>query len=68
MKRLLRKLEAALAAAAFAEEGDADTARQIVAEAEQDGDRSAPPRRGASRRPAPCAPTPLPVARRVRGA
>jgi hypothetical protein len=64
MKRLLRKLEAALAAAAFAEEGDADTARRIVAEAEQDaapGDRA----KGApARRPV----TPLPAARRARGA
>jgi hypothetical protein len=35
MKALIRKIEAALAAAAFAEEGDADTARTIVAEAEE---------------------------------
>lgn len=34
MKRLKTKLEAALAAVAFAEEGEVDTARQMVAEAE----------------------------------
>jgi hypothetical protein len=68
MKRLLRKLQAALTAAAFAEEGDADTARHIVAEAEQDGGRSTPPGREASgQRSAPRA-VPLPVTRRARGA
>jgi hypothetical protein len=36
MNRLLRKIEAALAAVAFAEEGDADTARRIMAEAGTD--------------------------------
>ncbi len=34
MKRLLRKIEAALVAAAFAEEGDAEGARLILADAE----------------------------------
>jgi len=34
-KRLLSKIEALLVAAAFAEEGEAETARQIVAEAEE---------------------------------
>ncbi len=34
IKRLLKKLEATMAAAAFAEEGDAETARRIVAEAD----------------------------------
>jgi hypothetical protein len=33
MKRLLRKIDAALAAVAFAEEGDADTARLMLADA-----------------------------------
>jgi hypothetical protein len=64
MKRLLRKLEAALAAAAFAEEGDAETARRIVAEAEQDAAPGARPEKSSAPRPA----TPLPVARRARGA
>ena len=36
MNRLLRKIEAALAAVAFAEEGDADTARRIMTEAGTD--------------------------------
>jgi hypothetical protein len=35
MKAFIRKIEAALAAAAFAEEGDVDTARQIVSDAEK---------------------------------
>ncbi len=34
IKRLLKKLEATMAAVAFAEEGDAGTARQIMAEAD----------------------------------
>lgn len=34
MRRLLEKLEAMLTAAAFAEEGDVDTARRLLAEAE----------------------------------
>jgi hypothetical protein len=41
MKALLRKIEAALAAAAFAEEGEADTARRMLAQA--DADRMAGP-------------------------
>lgn len=36
MRKLLKKIEAAFAAAAFAEEGDAETARRIVAEAGTD--------------------------------
>jgi hypothetical protein len=36
MRKLLRKFEALLTAAAFAEEGDVETARQIVREAEGD--------------------------------
>jgi hypothetical protein len=36
MKRLMRKLEAALAAVAFAEEGEVDTARRIAADAAED--------------------------------
>lgn len=34
VRTLLKRIEAMFAAAAFAEEGEADTARQIVAEAE----------------------------------
>lgn len=34
MKTLLRKIEAALAAAAFAEEGEVDTARRMLSEAD----------------------------------
>jgi hypothetical protein len=34
MKRLLAKIEALMAAVAFAEEGEVETARQIMAEAE----------------------------------
>jgi hypothetical protein len=34
MKRLLEKIEAALTAAAFAEEGEVETARRIMAEPE----------------------------------
>jgi hypothetical protein len=37
-KRLLAKIEALLVAAAFAEEGEAETARQIAAEAEADAE------------------------------
>jgi hypothetical protein len=33
MKRLLKKIESALTAAAFAEEGEAETAREILREA-----------------------------------
>jgi hypothetical protein len=36
MKKLLRKLEAAMTAVAFAEEGDAETARRIMAEVGRD--------------------------------
>lgn len=36
MKRLLKKLEAALTAAAFAEEGEVETAREILREAGAD--------------------------------
>ncbi len=42
MKNLLRKLEAVLAATAFAEEGEAETARRIMVEAGM----PAAPRRG----------------------
>jgi hypothetical protein len=44
MKKALDKFEASMAAAAFAEEGDADTARQIMAEAGKD--RTADPQSG----------------------
>ncbi len=36
MKRLLRRIEAALAAVAFAEEGEAEMAKRIVADADRD--------------------------------
>lgn len=36
MRKLLKKIEAAFAAAAFAEEGEAETARQIVIEADRE--------------------------------
>ncbi len=48
MKTLLRKIEAALAAAAFAEEGDSDTARWIMAEAGVDQTADPQPRQAAS--------------------
>lgn len=50
VKKLLEKLEALFAAAAFAEEGEVEAARQIVAQAE----RAEPPlaaARGAKRAP-----------------
>lgn len=64
MRRLLKRLEALFAAAAFAEEGDADTARHLAVEAERD--EGAP----VERLPAPSrpAPGPLPVPTRARGA
>jgi len=37
VRKLLRKLEALFAAVAFAEEGEAETARQLLAEADRDG-------------------------------
>jgi hypothetical protein len=37
MRKLLAKIEALMAAAAFAEEGEVETARQIAAEAGVDG-------------------------------
>jgi hypothetical protein len=45
MRKLLRKLEALLTAAAFAEEGDVETARRIVREAEGDERRTGEPPR-----------------------
>lgn len=36
MRKLLKKIEAALTAAAFAEEGEVETARRILSEADQD--------------------------------
>ncbi len=47
MKRAWKKLEAAFAAAALAEEGDVETARELLAEADEPGteaDRREPPR------------------------
>lgn len=55
MKGFIRKIEAAFAAAAFAEEGEAEAARQMVAEAE-DFTRAAPRRDDVRSRPAPRAP------------
>jgi hypothetical protein len=52
VRRLLKRIEAALAAIAFAEADEHETARSMVAEAEQDA--AAPPRsspRGRARRP-----------------
>jgi hypothetical protein len=37
MKKLMEKIEAALAATAFAEEGEVETARRIMAETETRG-------------------------------
>ncbi len=45
IKRLLRKLEATMAAVAFAEEGDAETARQIMADADANEGAKPQPRR-----------------------
>ncbi len=45
MKKLLRKIEAALTAAAFAEEGEFETARRVVAEGEREGASPPGPRR-----------------------
>lgn len=43
MKKLLRKIDAALAAVAFAEEGEVDAARQLLADAaDPGGDAKAP--------------------------
>jgi tRNA(Ile2) C34 agmatinyltransferase TiaS len=55
VRKLLKKMEALFAAAAFAEEGDVETARQIVAEAGNDeptpdGGRGVRKARGAPRR------------------
>jgi hypothetical protein len=41
MRKLIEKLQALLTAAAFAEEGDVETARRMVLEAE--GERQVPP-------------------------
>ncbi|MBI4849154.1 MAG: hypothetical protein HY808_11365 [Nitrospirae bacterium] len=45
MKRLLRKLENIYAAAAYAEEGEHDTAREIMRDEEQKVDRITPTKR-----------------------
>ncbi len=50
MKRLLKKLETALTAAAFAEEGEAETAREILREAGAD-EKADPARRRPLLRP-----------------
>jgi hypothetical protein len=51
MRRLLKWLEAAFVATAFAEEDDADTARRMIAEAEHGADRPAPEAPAAAPRP-----------------
>ena len=54
--RWLEKLEAAAAAAAFAEEGEAETARQLLAEQAVEDEGSAPAVRPVPRPPARGAP------------
>jgi hypothetical protein len=49
MRKLLKKIEAALTAAAFAEEGEVETARRILSEADQDAGRTEGKRRRPSR-------------------
>ncbi len=49
MRKLLKRIQAALTAAAFAEEGEVGMARQVLAEAER-GDETAAPGRKPSRR------------------
>ncbi len=57
MKKLLRRIEADLAAAAFAEEGEADTARWIMAEAATDRPADTQGKQAESRSgSSPCAP------------
>ncbi len=51
MRKLLQRIQAALTAAAYAEEGEVEMARQVVAEAER-GDAGATPGRKPAR-PAP---------------
>jgi hypothetical protein len=59
VKAFIRKIEAALAAAAFAEEGDVDTARQVVAEAERSPAADRDLRRETARPRSAAAPRPL---------
>jgi hypothetical protein len=47
VRKLLKRIQAALTAAAFAEEGEADMARQVLAEAERGDETAAPGRRRA---------------------
>ncbi len=51
MRELLKRIQAALTAAAFAEEGEAEMARQVLAEADRGDATAAPGRR--PMRPAP---------------
>ncbi len=50
MRKLLQRIQAALTAAAYAEEGEAEMAKQVMAEADR-GDAAAPGRKAS--RPAP---------------
>ncbi len=53
MRKLLKRIEAALAAAAFAEEGEAEMARQVLAEEGREATAGAAPGRKAARKAAP---------------
>ncbi len=70
MRRLLKKLEAMFSAAAFAEEGDAETARRIMVEADTDAarDQRVPGTGAPSRRPRRPVNEALPAMKRVRRA
>ncbi len=54
MRRLIKRIEAALAAVAFAEEGEVEMARQVLADGDRgDATPSGAPGRKAARDPAP---------------
>jgi hypothetical protein len=52
VRKLLKRIEAAFAAVAFAEEGEVETARQVLADADRAG-ASGTPRAKPTRQPAP---------------
>ncbi len=52
MRKLLKRIEAALVAAAFAEEGEAEMAREALADEGRDGAPGRKPARGPAPRPA----------------
>lgn len=52
MRKLLKRIEAALAAVAFAEEGEFETARDVLAEGEREATPQRPARGGGAERPA----------------